>query len=318
MSILLWFAAFCVSLAVLIKSSDYFTNSAEKLGFFFNLPPFIIGVTIVAIGTSLPELASSLAAVFSNKTEIVVANVVGSNIANIFLVLGIAALFAKKIKIKYDIIKVDLPILASSAFLLYFFALDSRITMAESIILLTALMIYITYTIKDHSSFNELNELEKDKNKINGLFNILKEFFILIISGLFIYLGAKYTIDSVVELSKLLNVGVDLISLSAIALGTSLPELIVTITAAKKRKAEIAVGNVLGSNIFNTFAVIGIPGLFKNLEITKEIKELAIPFMIIATLLYLFITQDKEVSIWEGLFLILFYLVFLLMSFGFL
>ncbi|GAH33655.1 unnamed protein product, partial [marine sediment metagenome] len=115
---LIWIIVFVVSLFVLIKASDYFTHSAEKIGLFFGIPLFIVGATIVAVGTSLPELISSIFAVLRNSSEIVVGNVVGSNVANIFLVLGIAAIVGRRMKLTYELIHVDLPLLIGSAFLL--------------------------------------------------------------------------------------------------------------------------------------------------------------------------------------------------------
>ena len=143
-----------------------------------------------------------------------------------------------------------------------------------------------------------------------------KTWGIFIISSIFIFIGAKYTINSVIQLSELLNLGTEIIAISAVALGTSLPELMVSITAARKGKAEIAVGNILGSNIFNTFAVMGIPALFGVLIIPQSILSFGLPLMLAATLLYFFITQDNEITKWEGWMLIMFYAFFVIKLFN--
>ncbi|MGM5488007.1 MAG: calcium/sodium antiporter [Nanobdellota archaeon] len=302
---ILWILIFAVSLAVLVKSSDYFTDAAERLGLHFGIPAFLVGVTIVALGTSLPELISSLVAVFQDSSEIVFGNVVGSNIANIFLVLGVAAIIGKKFRIKYHLLDVDLPLLVGSAFLLAIFAWDLQFTAFEGIISLLGLAIYLGYT------FHKRRMPVADKNKGNPSL----EAVILIVSSIFIFAGAHFTIESVIRLSELLSIGKEVIAVSAIAFGTSLPELMVTIQAARKGNPEIAVGNVLGSNIFNTFAVMGIPALFSTLVITETLLFFSLPVMIIATMMFLFMTQDRHMTCWEGYMLVLFYVVFIVKTY---
>ncbi len=255
-SLILWGGIFIVSLAVLVKSSDYFTDSAEVIGKFFRLPAFIIGVTIVAIGTSLPELVSSLFAVFNGVSEIVVGNVIGSNITNIFLVLGITAILSKKIKILHELVRVDLPLLVGSAFLFAFAIWDGVFSLFEAILFIFGLIFYLFYIMstqrkQEYVSADKKIEKSLPKEKLS-----FRTWLIFAISSIFLFIGAKYTIDSVIHLSEILNIGTEIIAIGAIALGTSLPELMVSINAAKKGKAEIAVGNILGSNIFNTFAVM--------------------------------------------------------------
>jgi len=315
-SLILWIGIFVLSLAVLIKASDYFTDSSEVIGKFFGLPTFIIGVTIVAIGTSLPELVSSMFAVFGGFSEIVVGNVVGSNLTNIFLILGIMAIFSKKIKIFHELVRVDLPLLVGSAFLFAFAIWDGVFSFFEAILFIFGLVFYLRYTLstqKKHKDISAEREIEKEirKEKLSS-----KTWLVFAISSFFIFLGAKYTIDSVIQLSGILNIGTEIIAISAVALGTSLPELMVSIHASRKGKAEIAVGNILGSNIFNTFAVMGIPALFGVLIIPQSIISFGLPLMLAATLLYFFITQDNEITKWEGWMLIMFYAFFILKLFN--
>ena len=315
-SLILWIGVLIVSLAILAKSSDYFTDSAEVIGNFFKLPAFIIGVTIVAIGTSLPELVSSLFAVFNGASEIVVGNVIGSNITNIFLVLGITAILSKKITILHELVRVDLPLLVGSAFLFAFTIWDGLCSLPEALLFIFGVIFYLVYTMstqEEHKDISVEKKIRKDlqKEKLSS-----KTWGIFIISSIFIFIGAKYTINSVIQLSELLNLGTEIIAISAVALGTSLPELMVSITAARKGKAEIAVGNILGSNIFNTFAVMGIPALFGVLIIPQSILSFGLPLMLAATLLYFFITQDNEITKWEGWMLIMFYAFFVIKLFN--
>jgi len=311
LDLLLWIGVFVVSLLVLIKASDYFTGSAEKIGIFFGLPAFIVGVTIVSVGTSLPELVSSIFAVFKGSSEIVAGNVIGSNIANIFLVLGVAAIIGRKLKISYELSRVDLPLLVGSAFLLAVTVWDGVFNLVEGLLCIAALIVYVLYTINVEKT-HEDREIKKEmKGELRKKRFDWKNLIVLVVSGFFIYVGAKYTIDAVIKLSGMLNIGTEIIAVSAMALGTSLPELMVTISATRKGKPEIAIGNVLGSNIFNSFAVMGIPSLFGVLVVPASILMFSLPIMIIATLLFFFVTVEKEVTKWEGWILIIFYVFFI-------
>lgn len=305
MLIMAWIFILIVSLFTLIKASDYFTTSAEKIGIFFGIPSFIIGVTAVAFGTSMPELVSSIFAVIKKSPEIVAGNVVGSNICNIFLVLGLSAVISKKIKLKHEIMHVDLPFLIGSSFILAIFISDGIFNLAEAIISILGMILYLSY-----SASARRYKIEERGDKI------WKSFAIFIISAFFIYLGAKYTIKSVIQISEILHIGKEIIAVSIVALGTSLPELMVSLMAAKKGFSEIAVGNILGSNIFNTFAVMGIPALIMPFSIPKSIITIALPLMIIATLLFALITYDKEITRWEGYLLLIFYAIFIAKMFG--
>jgi len=305
--LLLWVVVFVVSLLVLIKGADYFTDCAERIGIYFGMPNFIVGVTIVAIGTSLPELISSIFAVVNNSSELVVGNVLGSNITNIFLILGITAIISKKLRLTYDLLSVDLPMLAGSAMLLAIMIWDGNFTLGEAIVSIVGFSLYMVYAINVEKKDKELKrESKKSGKKLSS-----RTWAILGVSLVLIYFGAEYTVKSVVEIAGILKIGVEIIAVSAVALGTSLPELIVSITAAAKSKPEIAVGNILGSNMFNTFVVMGVPALFGVLIIPASMLTFALPMMLIATLLYFFMTQARKISQWEGWVLILFYVVFI-------
>jgi cation:H+ antiporter len=310
-TIIIWAAIFVFSLLVLLKSSGYFTNAAEKIGLLLGMPAFIVGVTIVAIGTSLPELISSIFAVSKNSSEIVIGNVIGSNIANILLILAVVAIVAKKIETKYEILKVDLPIFFASALFVFITCMDGVFNFWEGIIGIIGVIIYFTFAAKSvqkSGSEQKVTKTEKIEVKKEGLW---LQFGIVFLSGIFIFLAAKYTIESVIKLSEIFNIGKDIIAISAVALGTSLPEMFVGIQAARKGNAGLAFGNVLGSNIFNSFAVLGIPALFGPLIIPTSIITFSIPVMIGISILYFFMIQDRQMTIWEGLILLLAYILYL-------
>lgn len=311
----MWFAALAAALLVLVKSADLFTDGAEAIGLALGLAPYVVGITIVAVGTSLPELVSSVIAVVRHNPEIVLGNVVGSNIANILLVLGIAAILGRRIKATWEILHVDLPLLVSSAFLLAVVAWDGAVTLPEALACLAGSAIYVSYaltmSVRRADQHGDVKaDSEQDVGAARG--QIAPSVWVkLALGAAGVYLGAEYTVRAVIELAAIFEVATDFIAISAVALGTSLPELAVSITAARKGNLEVAIGNVLGSSVFNSFAVVGVAGLFGTLVVAPTVLTLGLPIMVIATLLYFFMLQDREITAWEGWMLVLFYAVFL-------
>ncbi len=310
MTLFLWFTAFAAGVILLVLSADWFVNSAEKIGLYFELPSFIIGVVIVGFGTSIPELASSIASVIEGQSEIVVGNAIGSNITNIFLVLGVSSLFASSYTISHDIFEADMPFLVASALLISLMTYDLNFTSPEALVCLGGLGLYLFHSIRSGSLARQLTEIKKEKPGLNS-------WLILLLSPALITAGAKLTVDGVVHISQILHVATDLIALTAVALGTSLPEVMVSIQAARKGKGEMAVGNVVGSNIFNTFAVMGVSALFGKLNIPADYPFKVLPFFLAATILGVFIIRDKRVFRFEGVLLLIFYIFFLGNSYGF-
>jgi len=316
LEIFFWGIVFVISLYVLIKASDYFTNSAIRVGLVSGIPSFIIGVTIVSVGTSLPELASSIVAVLRNSSEIVVGNVVGSNIANIFLVAGIPAIFWKRLQVSQENIKLDLLLLLGSALILTAMIWDGVFTLPEAILCVAGIVIYMTYIVKAERARSKLNEKaikdERTKEeKKHTKWTIFKALIILVVCSLVIYISAKYTIEAVIKLSEILAIGQEIIAASAVALGTSLPELAVSVSATKKGKVDIVAGNIIGSNIFNTLAVMGISALFGNLIIPGSILRFGLPVMLIATLLFIGTLYDKKITRMEGWIALSLYILFI-------
>ncbi|MCB0639185.1 MAG: calcium/sodium antiporter [Lewinella sp.] len=302
MDILLYIGIFIVSLGALLKASDWFVDSAEAIGLSLGVSPFIIGVTIVAFGTSLPELATSIASVYNGESEIVVGNVIGSNITNIALVLGLTAVVVREIDLEYNIWHIDMPFLWGSAFMLWFILSDFEITIVESLIFLAGIAVFLTYSFKGNTP---------DESGEERPVATVRHYVLLVLGGVLVYLGADYTIYAITEISSQLGIAPKLIALSAVAIGTSLPEVIVSLSAARRGKASIAIGNVLGSNIFNTYVVMGVPSLLGPLEIPEDIKTFYLPLMIAMTILFGIMSNNRRISRWEGVILLLFYVLFL-------
>ncbi len=300
---IIWVLIFIASMFVLIKSSDYFVRFSQKLGESLGVSQFVIGITIVALGTSLPELITSLVATFKGQVSMVLDNVIGSNIANIFLVIGVGAIFARKLIIKRDLIDVDIPLFLASQFLFIMFIWDGAITLFEGIISLLIITVYIFYATRHKE------EIAVKIKKVKANKGLL--FLGIGVSAFFIYIGAKFTVDSIVNLGTIFNIGTGVLSITALAIGTSLPELVVTVTAAMKKNFGMSLGNIFGSNIFNSALVVGIPSLFKTLTVSNVTLTVGLPFLIAATLLISFSGISKKIHIWEGLMYILFYIVFI-------
>ena len=301
--IIFWIVVFIVSLLVLVKGADWLLESSEKIGLAAGLSPFVVGVVIVGLGTSFPELMSSIAAVVKGVPEIVVANAIGSNIANILLVIGFSALFARRLSVTKNLIDVEIPLLAISAVLFLGVAFDGQVTFIEALILFVTYQIYLLYTIF-HKDGTEAPKSKRPKVT-------MKDIGILIIGIAGLVLGAKYMVDAVVELSSLLGIATGAIALAAVALGTSLPELLVSIKAAKKGNAEVALGNIFGSNAFNLLMVVGIPGLFAALPLDDKTLMLGLPVLVVSTGLFVISGISKRIHLWEGAMYLMVYVLFI-------
>ena len=305
MDLLLYILLFVASLFALIKASDWFIGAAETIGLAAGISPFIIGVTFVAFGTSLPELATSVAAVLAGTTEVVVGNVVGSNIANVLLIVGITAVMSVELVMDPKKMDNNILMLLASTFFLWFTSTDGVFTLYEGILFLLGLVFFILTTTSEKSDLGDDNPEVK-----------LHHYALMAAGAALVYFGARFTIFSLIEISNILGVSSEVIALTGVALGTSLPEVVVSINAVRRGKPDIAVGNVLGSNIFNLFAVMGIPALIQPLAIPPGVIAFSMPFMIAITIMFCFMFLAPRVRKWEGMILLVLYAFFLINSFN--
>ena len=323
--IIFWIIVFIISLGVLVKGADWLITSAEKIGLSLGLSPFIVGVTIVGVGTSFPELISSFVAVFKGVPDVVAANAIGSNIANILLIVGVSAVIGKRLIVTKSLIDLDLPLLAISTVLLLGIVWDKQITFGESLLMLVTYGIYLLYTVlhKDTEDSGEIAEFlpSRQERRKHIVTHKKEEFtrpklvakdFILLVVGIFgLVFGAKYLIDALVNLSAILNIATGVIAITAVAVGTSLPELLVSAKAALQKKSEIALGNIFGSNVFNALVVIGLPGLFRILPVDNQTFTIGVPAMALATLLFVISGISRRIHMWEGAFYLSVYVLFI-------
>ncbi len=324
---LFWSIIFIISLTLLVKGADGLLSSAEKVGVHLGFSPFIIGALLAGIGTSLPELASGIAAIFQENPEIVTANAVGSNIANILLVVGVSAIVGRKLIITKNLIDLDLPLLAISTVMFLGVVYDGVVVFYEGVILVSAYLIYLIYSvlqrdtgavIETHGREVEEQYKKEQENFFNTImrpFILFKEYIFLFIAIIALFIGATYTIKSATEISLMLGISTTLISISVIALGTSLPELIVGIKAVLRKKYELAIGNVLGSNTFNALMVVGVPAIAVTLPVDATTLSVAFPAMILATMLFVISGISRVIYHWEGMMFLLIYVFFILKLF---
>ena len=307
MQILLWTIVLLVSIAFLVKSADIFTEKSEQLGIRLGISSLVVGATIVAIGTSLPELLSSLFALGAGETSFVVDNIVGSNIANALLILGIGGIVARGLRAEVSLIRTELPFFFMSMALFGYFAIDKVITRAEGFFLILFLIVFMLY----QTFQKKVVLLEDDEEALAKKESFLRLTLFIVVSAIVLSISAKYLVTSVLTLSQLLGVSSSLLTITVVAFGTSLPEIITSVSAIRRGNHGIAIGNVLGSNTFNLLLIGGLPALIHPLSISQETFVVGLPFFVIATFIAFFSLYDDRVDPWEGLAMIFFYLVFL-------
>jgi len=306
--LIFWIFVFIVALVVMVKGSDYLVESAEKIGLSFGLSPFIVGVTIVGIGTSFPELIASFAALLQGVPEVIAANAVGSNIANILLVVGVAAVVGKRLSVTKNLIDVDLPLLGLATILSLWALSDATVTLGESILLVVAYGVYFVYTL--------MSKEEDGSEIVERPHVVLRDYVLLVLGVVGLFVGAHFLITSLKEVAMIINIGAGVIAITAVAIGTSLPELLVSVKAALKGKAEVALGNIFGSNIFNILMVVGLPGLFGTLTVDSQTMAVGLPVVALATLAFIISGISRKIHAWEGAFFLCLYVMFIGKLFG--
>ena len=278
---------FVISMGALIYGADFIIEESEKIALHFDISPFIIGATLVALGTSLPEMAVSMSASIQGSGDIAVANVIGSTIFNISLVLGVVFLLAKKISPNRDLFAMDsawslFPILT---FILM--SLDGQLSMLDGFLFLLLMGAYLLFLIQSNQV--EESELEDDKEK----FAWGKTLGLLLIGFVFVVGGADFAIDSAGNIARDFGVSEWLIGLFLVAFGTSLPELTVAIKAARANNADMAIGAIIGSNVANFTMVLGLSSIINPLNVDLNANFFDIIAALIVSVMLVFITANK-------------------------
>jgi cation:H+ antiporter len=303
------FLMLVVGLVVLIKGSDYFIEGAAFLARYFGVAELVIGLTIVSMGTSLPELGVSAYASYRGNSLIAVGNVVGSNVANIALILGLMLLF-RSIVVEESMYRRDSYFMfgISVIFAAMVFH-DNVISRLEGVFLMILFVLYLTLLFKRNIGMVE----EYPILKTDGL---LKESLKLVIGALGVFIGSRVLVSSAVEIASIWGVSEGAIGSTLVAVGTSLPELAVSATALTKGYTPISLGNVIGSNIFNILWIIGVASLISPLNADDVLIRFNVPIMLaVAVLLILFMRYVKEFGKAEGITFIGIYILFLVANF---
>lgn len=302
------------ALAVLLVAAKAFTASAEHVGLALGMSPFAVGVFIVALGTSLPELVSSVLAVRQGTSEIVAGNVLGANTANLLFILGVvAATSPRGIRLGEQYIAIDLNFMVGSAVLVSMAMLDGDVERLEALVLVLAYVAYMGYLATEGRSDTADAEFSEargdDPTQKPGI--RMRDLVVLAAAGAGIFASANVTLEALLTVAARVGISPAIASLTILSLGTTLPELAVSISAARAGRAEMAVGNILGSCIFNALGVVGIAGLVGRVDVPADLARLPLPFFAASAVLFYLLTSDKRVSRWEGAMFILLYLMLL-------
>ena len=274
-----------------------------------HIPRMVIGLTVVAFGTSAPELLVSLQAAFSGYPEIAIGNVVGSNISNILLVLALTALIFP-IPAPATSVKLDWPIMMGVSLLLFFFSLNGMISRQEGAILVILLAAYVLFSVLRSKGLNRDGQKEADGNQMKWWTAVI--LFLVSCAGL--AKGADMLVDNVALIADEIGISKRVVSITMVAVGTSIPEVATSVIAALKKETEISVGNIIGSNIMNILSVLGVTSLVNPISVSPAIARFDIPWMLGVTLLMLLLmlpASRSRITRWEGLLMIVIYLLYI-------
>ncbi len=294
--------------ALLIKGADFFVDGASNIASILKVPTIIVGLTIVALGTSAPEAAVSITSSLTGSNAMAVSNVIGSNLFNMLIIIGVATLFGDLL-MEEDVLNRDLPFLVAITFLLaVFIFMGGDIIPFEGIILLVLLVGYVIYIIRNSRKTGAMSYVDKPKFS-------LPVSIIFIVGGLIgIVIGGDLVVNSASDIAMALGMSETLVGLTIVAIGTSLPELVTSITALKKGENDLVIGNVIGSNIFNILFVLGASSAISKITINSGIL-VDVAFMIVATVFcFIFGKTQEKYDKREGIFLIGLFAVYMIFA----
>ena len=300
---------------LLVVGGEFIVRASVAISLRFNISKFVIGMTVVSFATSLPELIVSINAALNNSPSIAINNVVGSNIANIGLVLALIALLSN-ISVNEKSFRRDWSwMFFLSIMLCLFIITDNELNGFEGFLLIALLVIFVFKVLKNSDSIELLNDVD-DKLKLTSNFKILIWLFI---ASLTLYYGAEFLVDGAVKFANQINISEAVISVSIVAIGTSIPELAASLVAIAKNEKSISVGNLIGSNIFNIGSVLGITAIIKDIPIANEIIQRDIIWMMVFTVLIMLLSvlpEKNKISKYKGLIMLIAYFVFIFLAFA--
>ena len=308
---------------LLVKGADFLVDGASGVAKRFHIPEIIIGLTIVSIGTSMPELFVSITSAIDGYSDMAIGNVIGSNLCNLLLILGISAainpiIFKKETKL------IEIPIcLGVSIVFLILANIGNSISRIDAIILIALFIGFICYTImmaKKGEDFDEISEEEKQRSADEGKKRKIIVNIIYIIVGIIaLKIGGDLVVEHSEKIAKMFNVSDKIIGLTIVAIGTSLPELVTSVTAALKKNSDIAIGNIIGSNIFNMLLIIGAAAVISPMNYNTS-YNLQMGILIVATIvlgIFPYTDRKDEMTISNGITYLMLYALYMAMLFAF-
>lgn len=304
MAVVIQLALLVVGFVFLVKGADWFVEGAGKVAEKFGIPQLVIGLTIVAMGTSLPEAAVSVSAALKGSADITIGNVVGSNIMNVLVILGLTSVI-RPIAVQKSTVKYEIPFVALiSVFLLAIGYSDHVVGRADGVILWVLFIAYLLYLFKMAKSGEYVPEELPDEDKPMSVWKMV---LLIIVGAVMIVLGSDMAVDAASELARIFGMSERLIGLTIVAFGTSLPELVTSVTAAVRGKADIAVGNIVGSNIFNILFVVGTSALITPVVYASNFLVDSIVCIVTMILLWLCVFRNRKLGRAGGAVMLLCY-----------
>ncbi len=302
MDFILQLVLLCIGFVMLVKGADWFVDGSSGIATKFKIPQLVIGLTIVAMGTSAPEAAVSITAALKGNADITIGNIVGSNILNILIILGISSVITA-LKVAKSTIKVEIPFMIAITLILLWMGYDGEIDLLEGILLLILFLIYLAYLFvlakKDRENEEEIKEI-----------SVTKALLWTVIGLFLIVYGSNVTVDAATRIAKVLGLSERFIGLTIVALGTSLPELFTSVSAARKGNADIAIGNIVGSNIFNILFVIGVSASIIPVPFANGFRLDTIVAVIAALILLVCPLKEMKLKRWAGVLMLIAYAVY--------
>lgn len=291
--------------------AEILVRGSSRLALQLGISPLIVGLTIVAFGTSAPELAVSIQSASADLGGLALGNVIGSNIANIGLILGVTALI-NPVTIERDLLKKQIPLVIVASFLLWGLLADKELTTVDGIILTTGMLAFILYSyyqVRVETQGAELSLADRDSPNI--LRKILVDIFMIIVGMMLLVYGSQLFVDNAVSMARIIGISEAVIGLSLVAIGTSIPELATCVSAALKKQSNIAIGNVVGSNLFNILGILGITALISNVDGSQLATLDFVVMILFALALYPLAKTSMKISRVEGLFLLAAYITYI-------
>ncbi len=292
------FVIFIVSMLALMYGAEFIINQSEKIAQHFNISSFVIGATLVALGTSLPELAVSMAASFRGNADIAVANVIGSTIFNISLVLGAVFLIAKKVKPHRDLFAKDSAWALFPIVTFILMGIDGKINRLDGVLFLFLMVAYLLF-LKNSNQIEETKKTRKEKN------NWVKIALLLIVGFVMVIVGSNFAVESAGNIARTFGVSEWIIGLLLVALGTSLPELMISIKSALKNNADLAIGNIIGSNVINFTMVLGASAVINPLHVGFANIYFDLVAAVVLSIMLVYITANKMYNKSAGIALLI-------------